>query len=460
MSDYDFAIIGSGPGGYVAAVRAGQLGAKVALIEKDLFGGTCLNYGCIPTKTLIHSGRIAAMAREMEEYGVRTGEVDIDYSVMASRKDKVVKTLRDGTEKLLKARGVEIIRGTGRLAGAGAVQVESAEGDSRTIRARHVILATGSAPARPSAFNIDGERILTSDDAVKLVSIGKSVIILGGGYIGCEYASLYANLGLDVTIVELLDTILTGQDVDVIKHVGRGLKRRGVKFRTGVRVESIERVDESVKAILEGGREMTADMALVAVGRRPVTEELGLESVDIKTDKGYVSVDERCRTSAGSIWAIGDITGRLALAHVASAQAIVAVEDALGRGSKMSYEVVPSCIFTDPESASVGLTEAEVAESGVGYAVGRFQFRTLGKAQAEGNLEGMVKMIAEVETGRILGVHITGAAASSLVGEMALAIRTGATAADIMDTIHAHPTFPEALKEAAEDLEGRAIHAV
>jgi len=460
MPDFDFVIIGSGPGGYVAAARAGQLGAKAAVIEKDLLGGTCLNWGCIPTKTLISSGRMAAMARSMKDFGVEVGEVKIDYAAMAARKDKVVKILRDGVEHLLTRRNVEIIRGHGRLVGKGKVEVAIDDGGSRTLEAANVIIATGSAPVRPAIFNIDGERILTSRDAVAKTSLGKSVIVVGGGYIGCEYAALYANLGLEVTVLELLDTILAGQDSDVIKHVGRGLKRRKVKLRTGVRVESLAALGDGVKAVLENGDEISADFALVAVGRRPVTGDIGLETVGIETDNGCIPVDEHCMSAAESVYAIGDITGRVQLAHVASAQGVVAVEHALGNDSKMEYDVIPSCIFTDPESASVGLTEEQAAEKGLDYKVGRFQFRALGKAQAEGRLEGLVKVIGQPEGGRIIGAHVVGSAASELIAELALAMKTGATAEEITQTIHAHPTLPEALKEAVEDLEGRAIHVV
>jgi len=460
MAEFDFAIIGSGPGGYVAAARAGQLGAKAAVIENDLLGGTCLNWGCIPTKTLISSGRMAAMARGMGEFGVRVGDVSIDYAGMAERKDRVVKILRDGTANLLTRRGVEIIYGRGTLAGTKRVEVALRDGGSRTIEAENVIIATGSAPARPRIFNVDGDRIMTSQDAVAKTSIGRSVIIVGAGYIGCEYAALYANLGLEVTMLELLDTILAGQDADVIKHVGRGLKRRKVKIRAGVKVESLEKSGDGVRAVLEGGDEVSADFALVAVGRKPVTENIGLETAGIETDGGYIPVDEHCRTPAQSVYAIGDVTGKLQLAHVASAQGIVAVEHALGHGSKMEYDVIPSCIFTDPESASVGLTEKQAADKGIDYRVGRFQFRTLGKAHAEGRLEGLVKIIAEAETEKIIGAHVVGSAASELIAELALAMRTGATAGAIIDTIHAHPTLPEAVREAAEDVEGRAIHVV
>ncbi len=460
MADYDIVIIGSGPGGYVAAARAGQLGAKTAVIEADAVGGTCLNRGCIPTKTLIASARVAALARSAGDYGVKIDGVAVDYAAMAARKDKIVGILRGGIDALLAKRGVDMVRGRGSLADVGTVSVELTDGGSKTLSAAKVIIATGSEPARPGVFKFDGETVLTSQEAVALTSLGSSVIIVGGGYIGCEYAALYANLGLDVTILELLDSILTGQDADVIKHVARGLKRRKVKVNTGVKVTSLERSDDGAQAALEDGRTFESDFALVAVGRKPVTEGLGLDKAGVKMTRGFIDIDEHCLTSAPAVYAIGDVTGKVQLAHVASAQGIVAVEHALGRESKMDYDVVPSCIFTDPEVASVGLTEDEARKRGVDCKVGQFQVRALGKAQAEGHLEGFVKLLADSSSGRIVGAHIVGAGASEMIAELALAMKTGATAEDIIDTIHAHPTLPEAVKEAAEDIEGRAIHIV
>ncbi|MHC4711865.1 MAG: dihydrolipoyl dehydrogenase [Planctomycetota bacterium] len=460
MADYDIIIIGSGPGGYVAAARAGQLNAKVAVVEADLLGGTCLNRGCIPTKTLIASARVAAVARSAGDFGVAVEGVRVDYAAMAARKDKVVKILRGGIDTLLSKRGVEIIYGKGSIAEAGVVTVTLNDGGSRTLSTAKAVIATGSEPAKPGVFKFDGEKVLTSQEAVERTALGKSVIIVGAGYIGCEYAALYANLGLDVTVLELLDAILVNQDGDVIKHVLRGLKRRKVKVHTGVKVTALEGSGDGARASLEDGRTFEADFALVAVGRKPVTDGLHLERAGVKTTGGYIEVDDHCLTSAPWLYAIGDVTGKMQLAHVASAQGVAAVEHALGQPSSMDYNVIPSCIFTDPEAASVGITEEQARERGIEYKVGRFQFRALGKSQAEGHLEGLVKLIGEASSGKLLGAHIVGAGASDMIAEAALAMRTGATADDIIRTIHAHPTLPEAFKEAAEDTEGRAIHVV
>ncbi|MCD6404610.1 MAG: dihydrolipoyl dehydrogenase [Planctomycetes bacterium] len=429
----------------------------MAVVEKHLLGGTCLNYGCIPTKALISSARAASMARSLEAWGVRVGEVEIDYPVMAARKDKAVTTLRRGVEGLLKARGVKVLAGEGRLTGPHAVEVTTG-GDQATLEAANIIIATGSEAVKPPVFGFDGRKVLTSQDAVMLTDIGKSVIIVGGGYIGCEYASLYAHLGLDVTILELLPSILTTQDADVVKEVARSFRKRKIKTTTGVRVESLAAAGRGVTASLEGGEEVTADFALVAVGRKPLSANLGLEEAGVAAAGGFVEIDEHCRTNVDGIFAIGDVTGKMLLAHVASRQGIVAAENACGLRSTIDYDVVPACIFTDPEAASVGLTEGQAQEKGLSFRVGKFPFRALGKAQAEGRVDGMVKLIGEAESGRLLGAHIVGQGASDLIAETALAMKTGATIGEIAETIHAHPTLPEAVKEAAEAFEGKAIH--
>jgi dihydrolipoamide dehydrogenase len=460
MASYDLVVIGAGPGGYVAAIRAAQLGGKVAVVEDGLVGGTCLNWGCIPSKALIRSGRVAALIRHSADFGVTTTGMSIDYGAMAIRKDRIVSIMRDGIMALLKARKIDLVAGRGKLASPTSVEVTSKDGSVRTLEARAIIIATGSAPARPKMFPFDCDRVLTSDDAVSKKAIGKSCIVVGGGFIGCEYASLYANLGVEVTVVELLDSILATMDDAVIKEVGRGLKKRKVKIRTGVKVEKLEKTDSGVTATLEGGEAISADFALISVGRRPMTQGIGLEEAGVTVERGFVQIDDRCRTNVPSVYAIGDITGKLQLAHVASEQGVIAAENIMGHAAKMDYSVIPACVFTDPEAAMVGINEREAKERGLDYRVGQFPFRVLGKAHADGEIDGTIKVIGDAKTDKILGVHIIGHGASEIIGEAAVAMKAGATIETVVSTIHAHPTLPEGLKEAFENFEGKAIHLV
>lgn len=458
VAKYDIVILGAGPGGYIAAIRAAQMGAKVAVIEKDQVGGTCLNWGCIPTKALVRSGRVAATARSAAEYGVTVGEVTVDYGVMAARKDKVVSILRGGIESLFKTRGIRLVRGAGRLVAKDAFEVDLADGGKETISGNRLIIATGSRPACPKMFCFDDTKVITSDAAVAKTSVGKSVLIVGGGFIGCEYASMYANIGLEVTIVELLDDILSTMDEAIIKEITRGLKKRKIKVRTGTRVEKLEATETGITACLSGGDTVQADFALISVGRVPVTAGLGLEEVGVEMDRNQIKIDDHCRTNIDSIYAIGDATGKFLLAHVASEQGIVAVENIMGRDVKMDYSVVPACVFTDPEAATVGITEKQAREQGLDYKVGSFPMRGLGKAHADGHIDGLAKVICDAKTGRVLGVHIVGSGASEMIAEAGVAIRNGLSADQVINTIHAHPTMPEALKEAFENFEGKAIH--
>jgi dihydrolipoamide dehydrogenase len=458
MPKYDLVVIGAGPGGYVAAIRAAQLGAKCALVEKEFVGGTCLNWGCVPTKALIKSGRVAALMHHSAEFGVSASAVSIDYAAMAARKDKIVGNLRAGIEGLLKAAKVDLLRGAARIASVGSVEVTASDCATRTLECANIVVATGSEPARPKVFEFDGKTVLTSQEAVSLSRLGKSVLIVGGGFIGCEYAALYSNLGLDVTVVELLESILSTMDEDIVKEMSRAFRKRKIKVRTGVKVEKLITEGSGAAAFLEGGEKLTADFALVSVGRRPVTSGIGLEEAGVKMERGCIVIDDHCRTSVPGIYAIGDITGRLQLAHVASEQAIVAAANVTGREETIDYSVVPACVFADPEVGTVGLTERETKAKGIEYRVGRFPFRALGKAHAEGEIDGLVKVIGDAATGRVIGVHIVGPGASDIIAEAAAAMKMKATAKDLVETIHAHPTLPEALKEAAENFEGNAIH--
>lgn len=460
MREFDVIVIGGGPGGYVAAIRGAQLGAKVALIEKNSVGGTCLNRGCIPTKALYYSAKTLNLARHSAEFGVNVNSVSFDLAKAVERKDGVVKKLVGGVSQLLKGNGVEVISGTGFVEGQGRVKV-TGEGSTETLAAKKaVIIATGSEPARIPAFNIDFKNVITSTEALDLKKVPQSILIIGGGVMGCEFATLFSSFGSSVTIVELLPTILSTEDKTVSRVVLKRFKDTGVNVLTEVTVENVSPGDGSVKTTLKDGREFMTEKVLVTIGRSFNSSGLGLEALGVKVEKGRVSVNERMETGAKGVYAVGDVTGKMLLAHVASVQGVVAVSNALGKEKTMDYSAVPSGIFTDPEIASVGLREKEAEEKGLKVAVGRFPYAASGKALGMGETEGFAQIIAEEGTDRVLGASVVGAHATDLLGELTLAVRQGAKVEDIVETIHAHPTLPEIVMEAAEDVHGMAIHKI
>jgi dihydrolipoamide dehydrogenase len=459
VASYDFIIIGSGPGGYVAAIRAAQLGAGVALVEARDLGGVCLNRGCIPTKAILESARAFGHMKEARRYGLTCEAPGVDFAAVAQRKQGVTERLRRGVEMLLTKSQVDVVRGIGRVADAGTVIV-AAEGGEVTLKGRNIIVATGSEPARPKMFPIDDKRVLTSDGALELTALPAEVLIVGGGYIGCEFAAAWAEFGSKVTVVEMLPRLLPQSDEDLSKEMERILKRRRVKVHTGVRIEKMTAGEDGVIAELSEGKSVTAEKALVAVGRELNSHVAGLVELGVATDLQAIAVDEFCRTNIDGVYAIGDVTGKWMLAHYASEQGVVAVEHALGHGPEpINDDAVPSCVFTLPEIASVGLTEAQAREKDPNVRVGRFDFAALGKAQASGDTTGFVKVIAD-DTGRILGVHMVGHEVTSIIAEATLAVRCRHTVEDLVHTIHTHPTMPEAFHEAALDVLGRAIHKV
>lgn len=457
--DYDVIVIGSGPGGYVCAIRAAQLGARVAVVEKDRAGGVCLNVGCIPTKTLIRSSEVYRLVKSAGEFGVKVDGIGLDYAAAAARKDKVVSALTRGVLSLFKANGIEFIEGQAMLLGQGKVRVKTA-GGSPEISAGRIIIATGSRPVEVPVAPFDGERVISSTEAVGLTSLPQRLIVVGGGYIGCEIALLMRDLDVEVCLVELMDRLLPIGDEDCSKEIFKALKRRGMDIRLGTKLEKVETGKSGVRAQLSDGKSVEGDRVLICVGRAANSAGLGLEAAGVRTDgRGVILVDDQLRTSAPNVYAIGDVTGKIQLAHVASAQGIVAAEHALGRVSaRMDYRVVPSVVFTSPEVASVGLTEAQAKESVGNIKIGMFSFRGLGKAMAAGEQDGWVKVIADAGTGELLGLHIVGAHASEMIAEGAVALRLEATLHELARTIHAHPTLPEALMEAAEAALGQAIH--
>ena len=454
-------IIGAGPGGYVAAIRAAQMGAQVTVVEENEVGGTCLNRGCIPTKTLIASTEALEHARNAAEFGIElTGEVRYNLNKIRERKDRVVELQIKGIRALFKSRGITLISGKGSLLSEDVVRSVQTDGATQDIRSDRIIIATGSRPARVAGFPFDGETVMTSDDAVQLKSVPKHLLIIGAGVIGCEFAFIYRSLGSAVTLVELLPRALSTEDEDMSGIIERELKKAKIALITSASVVTIVKTAGGVMTTsLSSGQEVKADAVLVSIGRSLNTEHLRLEDAGLAAgSRGEITVNEKMETSIPGIYAVGDVTGKMMLAHVASHQGIVAAENALGGDEHMNYASVPAGIFTRPEIGSVGLREHQAREQGIAVSVGRFPYRALGKAHAAGEITGLFKVIADAATDRVLGVHICGARASDLVHEGALAIRLGATARQLGDMVHAHPTFAEGIGEAAEDVFGRAIH--
>jgi len=460
MADsFDLVVIGAGPGGYVAAIRAAQLGMRVACVEKDAsLGGTCLNVGCIPSKALLDSSELYWMARRgMAVHGVRASGVELDLPAMMARKDKVVHGLTQGVAGLFKKNGVEWIRGAARLAGGTRVAV----GD-RVLDAKRVLIASGSeaAPLRGLAF--DGERIIGSTEALALARVPERLLVIGAGAVGLELGSVWARLGAQVTVVEFMATILPGMDAGMTSQLRRLLERQGLTFRLETAATRAERTASGVRVTLETkGQNASedADVVLVAIGRRPYLDGLGAREAGVALDeRGRVRVNERFETSVAGVFAIGDAIAGPMLAHKASDEGVAAVEIMAGLAGHVNYDAIPSVVYTAPELASVGWSEEEAARRGVAVAVGTFPFMANGRARCLGETDGGVKVLADARTDRIVGLHILGPRASDLIAEAALAVEFGASAEDVARAVHAHPTLPEAVKEAALAVGKRAIH--
>ena len=454
-------IIGAGPGGYVAAIRAAQKGAQVTVVEGAEVGGTCLNWGCIPTKTLIASAEALERTRIAADFGIQvSGEVSYNLAKIRERKDKVVAMQVKGIQGLFKSWGVVLIEGRGSVLSPGIVRVVRKDGTVTDVGSDKVIIATGSRPAKLPGFPFDGESVITSDEAIQLTSIPKSLLIVGAGVIGSEFAFIYRTFGAEVTMVEMMEHAISTEDEEMSKLLERELKKAKIKLVTNVKVEKVEKSSDGMMvAKLSNGAEVRAERILVSIGRSMNSENLGLDNVGVVIGRrGEITVNEKMETNVPGIYAVGDVAGNVMLAHVASHQGLVAVDNALGGDSRMDYNVVPAGIFTMPEIGSVGLREKQVVEKGIKYKVGRFQFRGLGRSHAMGEITGMAKIIADEATDRVIGVHICGAHATDLIHEGALAIQMGATAQQLGSMIHAHPTLAEAIMEAAEDVHKMAIH--
>ncbi|MEE9523653.1 MAG: dihydrolipoyl dehydrogenase [Thermodesulfovibrionales bacterium] len=454
------AILGAGPGGYVAALKAARSGADVTVIERAEVGGTCLNRGCIPIKTLLASSEAYSKAKKLESFGIDLkGSISPNMKKIMERKDSVVSTQVKGIIGLLKSWGVTLKEGEGKFISPNEIKIISRDGSEETIDADKFIVATGSRPSEITTFPFDGKNIISSTEALELSDIPKSMLIIGAGVIGCEFACMYSELGTDVTIVELLPRAVSTEDETISRLLERELKKKKITLFTDIKVEKVEIKDSSVKAFLSNGRDITVQKILVSIGRSLNSSEIGLENTGISIGpRQEIIVNDSMQTNVPHIYAIGDVTGGIMLAHVASKQAIVAADNIMGANTRIDYSVVPAAIFTSPEIGSVGLREGQVKENGIPYSVGEFQFRALGKAHAIGEIAGLIKLISEKDSDRILGAHIIGPHASDLIHEFAVAMSSGLKAKDIANTIHAHPTLSEGLMEAAEDIHGGAIH--
>lgn len=464
--EYDVVVIGSGPGGYVAAIRAAQLGLKTACVEKrDALGGTCLNIGCIPSKALLHSSELYAEALNgMNAHGIKLGAVDLDLGAMQDQKNKVVKELTQGIEFLFRKNKVSSIKGQGRIAGPGSVHVDLNDGGTQDIAAKNIIIATGSDVVPLPGVDIDEKRIVSSTGALALDEVPGHLVVVGAGYIGLELGTVWRRLGAKVTVIEYLDRITPGMDSEVAKQFQRLLSRQGLGFMLSTKVTSVDSSGDRLLVATEpadGGEAetMKADIVLVAIGRRPYTDGLGLESVGLTTDNyGRIEVDANLATKVAGVYAIGDVIAGPMLAHKAEDEGVLLAERLAGQQPHINYDAVPAVVYTSPEVASVGKTEDDLKEAGVDYRVGKFPFSANSRARATGNTDGFVKVLADAETDRLLGVHIIGEDAGTMIAEAALAIEFGASSEDLARTCHAHPTLEEAVKEAALATHGLPLH--
>jgi dihydrolipoamide dehydrogenase len=466
MTQYDVIVIGTGPGGYVCAIRAAQLGLKTAVVEKDAtFGGTCLNVGCIPSKALLHASEVFEEAgHALAHMGIKVGKPALDLTAMMKFKDEGVDGNVKGVDFLLKKNKIDGVRGTGRIVGPGKVEVKGADGKTQALETKNIVIATGSDVARLKGIDIDEKRIVSSTGALVLDKVPGHLLVVGAGVIGLELGSVWRRLGAKVTVVEFLDRIVPGIDLDVAKNFQRILEKQGITFKLASKVSAVDASGKTLKAKVEpakGGAAETieADVVLVSVGRAPYTEGLGLEDVGVKKDnRGRVIVDAHYATNVKGIYAIGDVIAGPMLAHKAEDEGVAVAEIIAGQAGHVNYDAIPNVIYTYPELATVGKSEEELKEAGTAYNVGKFPFTANGRAKVNRTTDGFVKILADARTDRVLGVHILGPDAGTMIAEAAVAMEFGASAEDIARTCHAHPTLTEAVKEAALAVGKRAIH--
>lgn len=462
MKEVDVLIVGAGPGGYVAGIRAAQLDLKTLVVDKQFLGGVCLNVGCIPSKALISASKSYRKFAELEEIGIKAEKVNVDWNRVVEWRGEVVDKLTKGVGQLLKANGADVLMGEAKLTGPNEAEITTDKGKKEKVKFKHAILATGSHPIELPGFKFDGKTVISSTEALELPELPESMVIIGAGVIGLEIGCLYANFGTKVTVLELMDQVLPGTDAEVAKAMQRILKKEDIDVHLGVKAKEAKASKGGVKVSYEDdGKTKTVegDVCLVAVGRKANAGGLGLDKAGVDVhENGYIEVDEQCRTNVQHIHAIGDLVGMPQLAHKASKEGIVAAEAIAGKPSARDFATIPGVIFTDPEIASAGLTEEEAKEQGYEVDVGKFPFAASGRAMTTLETDGFVKVLSDAKTGLLLGIHIIGPEASDLISEAALALEMGATAEDLSLTVHPHPTLGEAVMEAAEDAHGMAIH--
>jgi dihydrolipoamide dehydrogenase len=464
MANYDVLVIGAGPGGYVAAIRAAQLGKKVAIIDKEFLGGVCLNVGCIPSKALLKNAEVAHTLRTRgEEFGFSFKDLKLDYGAAVKRSRQVSERLVKGVEYLMKKNKIDVHIGTAKLTAKDTVSVTPKTGEATEHKAKDIIIATGASPMNVPGVETDNEQVLTYWPAILQEKLPKSVIIVGGGAIGLEFATVWSSYGVDVTLVEMLDRIAPLEDEEVSKELAKGMTKEGIKVKTGTKVEKVEKQKGSVKVSVSGkdGKEdLEAEQVLLAIGFRPNTKDIGLEQVGVKLgQRGEVLIDDRMATNVPGIWAVGDVTAKLMLAHVGSAMGIVCAENLAGVETiKLDYRMMPRATYCHPQVASFGYTEAQAKEAGYEVKVGRFNFQANGKALGLGDYAGWVKLITDAKYGEILGAHMIGPEVTELLPELTIAQMAELTAAEISRNVHAHPSLTEVLMEVAHVSEGHAIH--
>jgi len=458
MATYDIVIIGCGPGGGDAAVRAAQLGAKVCVIEKRDLGGTCVNRGCIPTKAILRSAHLFSEIKRAGEFGINVGEPTVEFAKVMERKSTITSNLSQGIEALLGSYNVHIIRGEGRIAKPGLVEVKKQDGSVEQLDTTNIVVATGSEPGYIPLFREEAGNVINSDGVLSSIELPNSVIIIGGGVIGCEIGCMYNAFGVDVTIVEILPYILSTEDGQVARYMQGILARRGIQIFTRARITDAVDDGEAVTINLESSQTLKAEKAILCVGRARNSANIGFEDLDVDIQRGRVMVNEKMETGVEGIYAIGDVSAPIQLAHVATAEGMVAVANCMGQNKTMNYDAVPSGIFTWPEIGSVGLRTERAREQGIRPKSGRFLFASSGRAASVGETEGFVKILADPETDKILGVHIIGDRATDLIHEAAVAMTHGLTTNELAEVIHSHPTMSESVMEAAEDVHGMSVH--